>query len=152
MQEFVYFYPSGHEQHMQIGHPEGPERVEAFCQGLREIDAWEMFPKLKPYQVSLDLLERVHSPHYLQRLQQACRMGRSIDMDTYTQPASWELALQAAGGGIAVADAVWSGDSQAGLAITRPPGHHATRERGMGFCLLNNAAIAAEYLLTENQA
>ncbi len=72
-------------------------------------------------------------------------------MDTYTQPASWDLALRSAGGALAIAAAVWTGKSQAGFAITRPPGHHATRQRGMGFCLLNNAAIAAEYLLTANQ-
>lgn len=151
MQEFVYFYPNGHEQHKQIGHPERPERVEAFCQGLREIDAWDMYPKLRPYPVSLELLERVHSSSYLQRLQKTCQMGQNLNMDTYTQPASWELALKAAGGGMAVADAIWTGHSQSGLAITRPPGHHATREGGMGFCLLNNAAIAAEYLLAENR-
>jgi acetoin utilization deacetylase AcuC-like enzyme len=68
-------------------------------------------------------------------------------MDTYTTPASWQLALDAAGGAAAVGRAVWEGKSQRGLALTRPPGHHATINRGMGFCLLNNVALAAEYLV-----
>lgn len=149
MQEFVYFYPTGHEKHRMVGHPERPERVEAFYQGIREIDAWDEFGKVEPFSIPISMLERVHAPAYLQRLQAVCKLGQNLDLDTYTQPASWQLALQAVGGAISVADAVWSGISQAGLAITRPPGHHATRDRGMGFCLLNNAAVAAEYLLSE---
>lgn len=73
-------------------------------------------------------------------------------MDTYTTKTSWGLALQAAGGAISVANSVWRGEAQRGFALTRPPGHHATRDRGMGFCLLNNVAIAAEYLLQEEGA
>lgn len=148
MQEFVYFFPEGHEQHRVIGHPERPDRVQAFCQGIKDVDAWDAYPKLEPVPVPLELLLRVHSVDYVKRLEDACRSGEFLDADTYTQPASWKLALQAAGGAMAVADAVCSGDSRAGLAITRPPGHHATRDRGMGFCLLNNAAIAAEFLLS----
>ena len=148
-QDFVYFYPDGHAQHAKSGHPERPERVETFCQGIREMGAWDPYPKLEPIPILIPFLESVHSPTYLRRLQIACRSGQNLDADTYTQPASWELALRAAGGAVAVAEAVWAGNSQSGLALTRPPGHHATRERGMGFCLLNNAAIAAEYLLTQ---
>jgi acetoin utilization deacetylase AcuC-like enzyme len=68
-------------------------------------------------------------------------------MDTYTTTASWDLALKAAGGAAAVASAVWGGSAHRGFALTRPPGHHATPSRGMGFCLLNNVALAAQYLL-----
>jgi acetoin utilization deacetylase AcuC-like enzyme len=57
------------------------------------------------------------------------------------------LALNAAGGGAAVAEAVWARQARTGFALTRPPGHHATSTRGMGFCLLNNIALAAEYLI-----
>lgn len=148
MQDFVYFYPEGHQRHRQMGHPERPERIEAFCQGIKEIDAWDAYPKIQPANLSLDFIQRVHSPAYLTRLKDACRSGEYVNPDTYTQPESWQLAWQAAGGAVAVAQSVWTGQSKAGLAITRPPGHHATWEQGMGFCLLNNAAIAAEFLLT----
>jgi acetoin utilization deacetylase AcuC-like enzyme len=68
-------------------------------------------------------------------------------MDTYTTMDSWRLALNAAGGGVAVGRAVWEGRSRRGFALARPPGHHATPDRGMGFCLLNNIALAAEFLI-----
>ncbi len=96
----------------------------------------------------MDLAVRVHSSSYLLVLERACTQGAHLDMDTYTTPESWQLAWNAAGGGTAVAAAVWKGDARRGFALTRPPGHHATKTRGMGFCLMNNIALAAEYLLT----
>jgi acetoin utilization deacetylase AcuC-like enzyme len=81
-----------------------------------------------------------------------CRRDQSLDMDTYTTSTSWDLARNAAGGAIAVATAVWEKDSQRGFALCRPPGHHATPESGMGFCLLNNIALAAQYLITRKGA
>jgi acetoin utilization deacetylase AcuC-like enzyme len=73
-------------------------------------------------------------------------------MDTYTTTSSWQLALNAAGGAMAVATEVWQGKAQRGFALTRPPGHHATADMGMGFCLLNNIAIAAENLIRNEGA
>ena len=61
-------------------------------------------------------------------------------MDTYTTPATWELAHRAAGGAAALASAIWEGKAKRGFALTRPPGHHAMHGQGMGFCLLNNIA------------
>ena len=75
-----------------------------------------------------------------------------IDLDTYTTPSSWQLALNAAGGAAAVAESVWLGQARRGLALCRPPGHHATADRAMGFCLINNIAAAAEYLIQTHGA
>ncbi len=147
MHDFVYFYPDGHQAHYEAGHPERPERIEAMVSGLEQIGLWQPYPKLPPLQVDESLLQRVHTADYLSHLQLACAQGSAIDADTYTTPASWKLALQAVGGGLAVAEEVWSRRSRSGMAFTRPPGHHATRTHGMGFCLLNNIAVAAEYLL-----
>jgi len=83
---------------------------------------------------------------YLRMLEAASAQARHLDMDTYTTTASWQLALNAAGGALAVAESVWQRDAARGFALCRPPGHHATPNRGMGFCLLNNVALAAEYL------
>jgi acetoin utilization deacetylase AcuC-like enzyme len=98
------------------------------------------------------VIQAIHAAAYLRRLELVCRQGAHFDADTYTRPASWELAHQAAGGAASVAAAVWQRAARRGFALTRPPGHHATRERAMGFCLMNNIALAAEYLLQEEGA
>jgi len=147
MDEMVFFYPDGHEAHFERGHPERSERVEAIREALMESGWWDKYPQLESIEIPKAILHNVHDPEYLSHLEQICRRGQHFDMDTYTTPDSWQLALKAAGGGIAVADAVWQRQAKRGFALTRPPGHHATRDRAMGFCLLNNVAIAAEYLL-----
>jgi len=149
MDEIVFYYPQGHQTHYQPGHPERPERVETIRQALQESGWWEKYPQPMPMELSIEFLESVHSSSYLQMLNQACQRGSQLDMDTYTTPSSWQLALNAAGGAVSVAQQVWVGRSRRGFALTRPPGHHATVDRGMGFCLLNNISIAAEYLLTQ---
>lgn len=148
MDTLVFYYPEGHQAHFEPGHPERPERVEAICQALEQAGWWGAFPHLSPLALSDDLLKRIHSPGYFEQLRSACSWGVHLDPDTYSRPASWQLALNAAGGAAAVAAAVWKGEAKRGIALTRPPGHHATRNQGLGFCLLNNVALAAEYLLT----
>lgn len=148
MKDIVFYYPQGHEAHFEEGHPERPERIEVIRNALVEAGWWEKFPHLEPIAIPEDLLMSIHSPPYLEILQEACQKGVHLDMDTYTTTSSWELAHSTAGGALAIAEAVWRKASKSGLALTRPPGHHATRDRGMGFCLLNNIALAAEYLLT----
>lgn len=150
MEKIAYFYPQGHEAHREPGHPERPERVEAIREALEDAGWWDEFPQLAPAQVPQDVLHGVHDPEYLTHLKRICRQGQHYDMDTYTTPESWQLALNAAGGGIAIAEAVWRREARRGFALTRPPGHHATRDRAMGFCLLNNIAIAAEYLIQQH--
>lgn len=152
MDDLVYFYPEGHSEHFEHGHPERPERVETIRTALEKAGYWSPYPKLAPLDLGPELLHSVHSPAYLTYLEQACQRGQRLDADTYTTPASWRLALNAGGGAAAVARAVWKGEARRGFALTRPPGHHATRDQGMGFCLLNNVALAAEYLIRENEA
>ncbi len=151
MQELVYFYPEGHQAHFEPGHPERPDRVTAVVNGLHQLDLWQPFLKIPPMAVDETLLSSVHDPAYLAHLKRACFSGLDLDADTFTTPETWRLALQAVGGGLAVAQEVWLGRSRCGFALTRPPGHHATRSYGMGFCLLNNIAFAAEYLLHDTQ-
>ena len=147
LSDLVYFYPEGHAAHFAAGHPERPERVEASRQALEDAGWWSGYPHLAPLPLTQDELALVHQPAYLDMLRRACQRGDWLDGDTYTTPASWQLALHAAGGAAAVAQSVWRGQSRRGFALTRPPGHHATQRRGMGFCLLNNVALAATGLM-----
>jgi acetoin utilization deacetylase AcuC-like enzyme len=147
MEELVLFYPKGHEKHYEVGHPERPDRVEAIRQYFEREKIWESAKFVDPLNIPNVVLENIHDPSYLNRIEQACLRGQRIDMDTYITPDSWELALNAAGGACAVAKEVWQQESAKGFALCRPPGHHATPNRAMGFCIINNIAVAAEYLI-----
>ena len=151
--DLFLFYSEGHQAHFERGHPERPERVETIRKALETAGWWETAQKVAPLSLEDDFLARVHSPEYLNMLRAYCQAGERLDSDTYTTPASWDLARQAAAGAVSVAAAVWDqpdGITRRGFALTRPPGHHATSIRGMGFCLINNVAVAAEYLLSQN--
>ncbi len=150
--EFVFFYPDGHEAHQKYGHPERPERVTAIVDALREIGWWHEYPKIGPAALSQEVFLQIHTPGYIDFLEKTCAFGHQIDTDTYATHASWDLAIKSAGGAIAVSKAIWQGKARKGFALSRPPGHHATANQGMGFCLLNNIALAAECLIQENGA
>jgi acetoin utilization deacetylase AcuC-like enzyme len=152
MEELALFYPQGHEAHYETGHPERPDRVEVIRRALEERGHWEKSIHLDPLSIPQTILRVIHDPAYLSYLETACQRGQHLDMDTYTTPASWDLALNSAGGAGAVATCVWRRDARRGFALTRPPGHHATSNRGMGFCLLNNISLATEYLLQKEGA
>lgn len=151
MEKLVYFYNQGHEKHFESGHPERPERVEAIVSALNENGWWAGFPKLAHLEIPEQVLTTIHTPEYLEMLEDTCRRGVHFDADTYTTQASWDLAHRAAGGAVSVARSVWQQEAERGFALTRPPGHHATANRAMGFCLLNNVALAAEYLIQQQE-
>jgi acetoin utilization deacetylase AcuC-like enzyme len=152
MHKMVWYYPDGHQEHFEYGHPERPERVEIIKESLESAGIWESYPRLDTVSVSKEVLEAVHDNRYLERLKKSSALGRRLDMDTYTTTKSWDIAMETAGGAVAVAKSVWHHESKRGFALTRPPGHHATINRGMGFCLLNNVAIAAEHLFQNEGA
>jgi len=147
MKDIALFYPEGHEAHAEYGHPECPERVDVIHEALKKNGIWDESVQVEPLELSQDLLMSIHDINYLERLEHVSLSGLRLDMDTYTTRDSWEIAKKAAGGAIAVAKDVWYQNVKRGFALTRPPGHHASIDRGMGFCLLNNVAIAAEHLL-----
>ncbi len=152
MDSLVFFYPEGHQKHYIPGHPERPERIQVIREGLQEAGYWSSCPIIQPFVPSQGLLSSVHELEYLQLLERASQKEQMLDPDTYATRDSWQLALNAAGGALAVVDWVWERKASAGFALTRPPGHHATQSRAMGFCLINNVAVAAEYLLMEKGA
>jgi acetoin utilization deacetylase AcuC-like enzyme len=145
--DVVFYYPEGHAAHAEFNHPERPERVETMVMALKEKGWWQQYPHIPPANLPRVVIESVHSPAYLNLLEMACRRGGWIDVNTYVKPASWKIALETAGGALAVAEAVWKREARRGFALTRPPGHHASHGQGDGFCLINNIAVAAEGLV-----
>ncbi len=147
MDPIAFFYPKGHEAHYHWGHAERPERVEVIKTALQDKGLWQKGSQVEPEDLSENLLTKVHSTELLETVRAHSERETNIDADTYLTKNSWQLALNAAGGAVALARAVWKHEAEVGFALTRPPGHHATREQPMGFCLLNNIAIAAESLM-----
>lgn len=149
--ELTFFYPDGHEAHSFSGHPERPERVKTICSSLKTAGWWEPYPKLDPIDIPEPIFNKVHDPTWRSGLKSLCRTSGFFDINTYVTPASYDLAIRAAGGTTAVACEVWRGKSKRGFALARPPGHHATRQIGGGFCLLNNIALAAQTLIDQEE-
>jgi acetoin utilization deacetylase AcuC-like enzyme len=129
------------------GHPERPQRLTAIVRRLEKAVLLDRLVRLKPAPAEGKWLTTVHSPEYVDRVRQSCLGGaRFLDsMDTPVSHDSFAAAELAAGGVLVAVDAVMEGKVQNAFCAVRPPGHHATKNRAMGFCLLNNIAIAARY-------
>lgn len=143
----AFFTDEQFSVHTLQGHPEHAGRLEAVIRLYREKGIWEQVYRVAASPATDEQLLRVHTAHHLDVLKSVSRLDHPamLEMDTYVVPASYELARMAAGGVIAVVDAVLRGEADNGIAAVRPPGHHATPARAMGFCLLSNVAIAARH-------
>jgi acetoin utilization deacetylase AcuC-like enzyme len=128
-------------------HPETPLRYEVIINAIKADDSLnEQLIEVTPDPVTKGLIQAAHTPQHLKRIEQAFEEGwPQLDMDTVISAKSYDAALLAAGGAIAAVDAVMNGAAKNVFAAVRPPGHHATAERTMGFCIFNNVAIAAKY-------
>ncbi len=129
-------------------HPERPDRLRAIGQALGESGLLDACRRLPTRIASDDELRLVHTRAYLRRLKAACEAGTQfIDSpDSAICPASYDVARLAAGSVLAAVDAVVAGEVKNAFCAVRPPGHHCERSESMGFCLLSNVAIAAQYL------
>ena len=129
------------------GHPERPARLGAVLRGAEAAGLEDELVRVAPRPATRDELESLHPPQYLDALERFCAQGGgNIDPDTAAVTESWEAAVLAAGAGPDAVDRLTAGEADAAFLALRPPGHHATPTRAMGFCLLNNVAVTAAVL------
>ena len=145
----LYSHPACLAHDTGPGHAERPERLAAVLEALGAA-----FPDLVPHdapRASRGQLLRVHAPALLEQVLETRPAARvMLDPDTVLSPASAEAALRAAGAAVAAVDAVLGGDTLRAFCAVRPPGHHATGDTPMGFCLFNNVAVAAAHALAKH--
>lgn len=140
----AYVTHEDYRRHHLEGHPEHAGRIERVWELLDETGMSRRLWRIEPQPAEVEHLLLVHTARQIERVRRASERGMGrIDPDTYVRPESYEVARLAVGGAIAAVDAVLSGEADNAIALVRPPGHHATPDRAMGFCLFNNTAIAA---------
>jgi len=142
----LYFRHPSSLEHDTGPHPEGPGRIPAIERAMEARD-WLGFELRDAPEATMQQIERVHPDRYVAHIRQACERGVALDPDTITSPGSWSAALHAAGGAVAMVDALLGGEAELGFCGLRPPGHHAETSTAMGFCLFGNIAIAARHAL-----
>jgi acetoin utilization deacetylase AcuC-like enzyme len=127
-------------------HPERPERIQALLNLAGALDK-QMFELASPRAATRADVEYTHGADHVRLVESTSKLNRyALDGDTITCRDSFGVALLAVGGFLTLLDAIASKQSSSGFALVRPPGHHALRDRAMGFCLFNTMAVGAEYL------
>jgi acetoin utilization deacetylase AcuC-like enzyme len=139
------------EHILSLGHPERPERLEAIVKALKEANFWSS-PNVKviePKPAAREDIELAHDSEHIALVERLSRFGKPLDVDTPVNTNTFELALLAAGGAIEAGRKVMLGKAKNAFALVRPPGHHAGRAFGGGFCYFNNLAIMIERIKRE---
>ncbi|MBW4030755.1 MAG: histone deacetylase [Acidobacteria bacterium] len=143
---------SDDSEHESPDHPERPGRVQAAMSAVNGLGLGSDVIVAPAYSATRAELTRVHDAGYLDELGAFCYGGGGdIDQDTYATYDSWTIATRAAGAGLSVVRELQRRGDGVGFVAARPPGHHALRDRAMGFCLLNNVAVAAAALVNEGE-
>jgi acetoin utilization deacetylase AcuC-like enzyme len=139
-------------EHDTGSHPENAGRIVAIERALsaREWLGWDV--RLAPA-ASREQVARVHSMRHIERIEAASEASGMLDMETVVSPGSFTAAMHAAGGAVALVDALLGAErAPAGATLQRPPGHHAEPSQAMGFCLFDNVAIGAQHAIEAHGA
>lgn len=148
----AYVYSPVFLEHAEAYHPEAPERLREIMRVLEETHLLARLIALEPLVATDAQLAAVHSADHIARVKNlAARGGGHFDADTYCNSRSLDAALLAAGAAVRAVDAVMTKEIDNAFALVRPPGHHATRQRPMGFCLFNNIAVAAQHAIDHHK-
>jgi acetoin utilization deacetylase AcuC-like enzyme len=133
-------------------HPERPARLEAVLAGVEQSGVGDAVVRFEPRRATAEEVERVHPGRYLTALEEfTVSGGGHLDADTIASQDSYEAALLAAGAGLEAIERLDAGQGETAFCAVRPPGHHATPRRPMGFCLINNIAVAATALIERGE-
>jgi acetoin utilization deacetylase AcuC-like enzyme len=132
-------------------HPECPDRLRSITARLTQAGLIERCTPGHSSPLTEDAVRQVHTPEVVARVKRLAEQGGGrLDADTVVSPASFTVALAAAGACVGAVDAVLTGTDRTALCLVRPPGHHATPTQSMGFCLFNNIALAAQHARTKH--
>ncbi len=143
-----YVYHPVYLEHNLPHHPENARRLESVLRLLTEEGVLERLVALEPRPATQAELERVHTAAHIERVRRIAEQGGGhLDADTYLNARSYDAACMAAGGLLVAVEEVLAGRVDNAFALVRPPGHHALADRGMGFCLFNNVALAARHAM-----
>ncbi|MEM6356656.1 MAG: histone deacetylase family protein [Pseudomonadota bacterium] len=148
MSVIVYSHPSSHRHVTPPGHPERVARIQT-VDGVLSGAEYDGLERREAPAAEIASLKRAHDPDYVDAIVAVAPEEGSIslDPDTHMSAGSLEAAYHAAGANIAAVDAVMAGETKAAFCAVRPCGHHAERDRAMGFCLFNNVAVGAAHAL-----
>lgn len=150
MKTALIYHPA-YLEHDTGTHPENADRLRETMGLLRKTGLLDKLLLLEPQPATEAILASVHTDAHIQAIRRlGARGGGWIDGDTVMSAGSLQAALLAAGGAVQAVNAVVSGQAQAAFALVRPPGHHATSDRAMGFCLFNNVAVAAAHAIHQH--
>ncbi|HVQ00038.1 MAG TPA: histone deacetylase [Candidatus Thermoplasmatota archaeon] len=139
-------------KHDTADHPENADRLYVMLDAVEQSPLYKKVSFVKPMMLSEALLYEVHSAEMIQRIKDASEEGNTwIDLDTYVSKGDYETARLAAGGVLQASLDVMEQKATNAFCLVRPPGHHASAKRSMGFCLFNNAGIAAHTITKKNK-
>ncbi len=147
MKTALIHHPIYQKHDTGLNHPETPKRYEVVMNALKADEKlWAELTEIQANEVSKGIILAAHTKEHFKQVETAFERGLDrLDADTMVSMKSFEASILAAGGACRAVDAVLSGEAKNAFVAVRPPGHHATAETAMGFCLFNNIAVAARY-------
>ena len=143
----IVHHPVFEKHDTGANHPETAERYRVAIEALRgDQDLWANVVEIEADEARRSDIQACHTPQHFKHVEEAVREGRGyLDADTMISGASFEAAMRGAGAACRAIDAIMEGAADNAFVPVRPPGHHATPDRAMGFCLFNNVGVAARY-------